>query len=166
MTYQVRGVQAIPDRESFLRRLHESGFKIIYLKRENILDQAISAIRAEAFTYHQNVKFAKSTYGKVTIELDDLMNRLKKAEDKLKYEELLLEGIPNVDINYERDLLNSKDHQVAVERICRYLGIEAGETQAKLRKVSPKGQHDSIENYSEVVSFLQGTPYEQHLDGR
>lgn len=53
LTPHIKWVQNLTDRDNFIRYLNEQGFKIIYLKRENVLFHALSNVRARVFGFHK-----------------------------------------------------------------------------------------------------------------
>lgn len=163
LSYQLRDVQPILDKTNFIRRLNNKGFRIIYLKRENLLYHALSNIRARAFGFHSK-KTEQRRHGKIEIDLDDLLGWIQKSEALDDYEKLLLEDVPHLPITYEQHLLNPEEHQATADLVCEYLGIAGGHAETNYQKVSPKKLQDSVSNHSEMVEFLKGTPYGRYLD--
>lgn len=162
LSYQIKDVQPIDDREGFIHRLHDNNFKIIYLKRENLIFHALSNIRARKFGFHNNKE--KHNHGKITIDLDHLLKWMKGSEELDTYEKLLLKDFQPLSLTYEKHLLNSENHQSTVKLVTDYLGVECGTAKTNYRKLSPKKLQDSVANYHELVSFLDNTPYAKYLD--
>jgi len=163
LSYQIRDVQPLANPQSFIQNLYKKGFKIIYLKRDNLLYHALSNIRARAFGFH-NKQSENQDFKKINLDFNQLMRWLKSSEKLNEYEKLLLEDVPHLPITYEEHLGNPESHQSTVELICNFIDIECANAETKFRKVSPKTIRDSVENYDELVSFLKNTPYSKYLD--
>ena len=163
LSYQIKSVQPISNQAEFLNRLLENGFKIIYLKRENLIYHALSNIRARQFGYHTKTT-EKREQGKVQIDLDELLKWMRASEELNVYEERLLKSVPHLSLTYEKNLLDSETHQPTLQLICDYLNIGCGKGKTKYRKGAPKTLRDSVENYDELVNFVKDTPYEKYLD--
>lgn len=169
MSYQIKGRQRMIGKESFIRRLHEKGFKIIYLNRENVVHQAVSSIRAKRFGFSSKTMYEKTTRDKairekVTVDVSQLLRHLHRSKAFASYEELLLEGVPHLSLSYEEDLLRAEDHQPTMDRVCDYLGIERGNVKTSFKKVSPEKLRDSVANYDELASAVKDTPFAKYLD--
>lgn len=163
LSYQIKTVQPIPNQAEFLNRLHDNEFKIIYLKRENLIYHALSNIRARQFGYHTKTT-EKQVQGKIKVDLNELLNWITASEDLDLYEKTLLESVPHLSLTYEKNLLHSETHQPTLELICDYLNIECSKGETQYRKGAPKTLRDSVENYEELVKFVKDTPYEKFLD--
>jgi len=163
LSYQIKQVQPISDKEGFVRRLYDNGFKILYLKRENLVNHALSNIRARKYGFHKRGS-QKLHHDKVTVDTDELLTWIRSSEMLDHYESLLLKDVPHLPLTYEKHLLDQVDHPATIELICEYLGIENGETRTDYRKVSPRRLRDSVANYEQVVDALRGTPYAKYLD--
>lgn len=163
LSYQIRSVQPILNREGFIRRLHDNGFKILYIKRENLIYHALSNIRAREFGFHKKVSEIHNDE-KISVDTDELLNWIKSSEELDKYEKLLLEGIPHLSLTYENHLLNTGNHEPTVRLVCDYLSVECGKAETGYRKVSPKTLRDSVANYDEIIKCLENTAYAKYLD--
>lgn len=71
LSYQILNVQPLRDRTGFIRRLHGDNFKILYLKRENLVEHAVSNIRARAFGFHSRQPGASTQ--KIAIDAGELL---------------------------------------------------------------------------------------------
>ena len=166
LSYQIKRVQPIQHGSLFLRNLYNNGFKIIYLKRDNLVQHAISNIRAKRYGFHRKVTespLERSRSKKVWIDTDELFRWMKDSEALNQYERLLLSGIPHLKLTYEANLSSARRQQRTVNKICNYLNINSGRATCEFRKVSPKRLADSIANYEEIVRFLARSPYMKYL---
>lgn len=163
LSYQIKSVQPIANRKNFIGRLYKRGFKIIYLKRENLVYHALSNIRARVYGFHK--KFSdQSRPEKLTVDLNDLLRWIIVSENLNQYENLLLNDIPYLPLTYEKDLAFEESHRSTVELICSFLGIENATVECEFCKVSPRTLRDGVANYDELIEHLKDTPYAKYLD--
>lgn len=163
LTSHVKWVQNLADRENFIRLLYKRDFKIIYLKRENLVLKALSNIRARVYGFHKK-KFEQFTPEKLTVDLNELLRWIREGDSLNQYENLLLQDIPHLPLIYEQHLADEAQHQSTVDLVCKFLGIESTTVECSLRKVSPKALRDSVANYDDLVGCLRDTPYAKYLD--
>lgn len=81
-----------------------------------------------------------------------------------KKEEKITQQIPCLPLIYERDLLNSEQHQKTLDTIFSYLDTYSVPVKSKLKKISTHNLADDIINYEEVVDFIQATKYHHFLE--
>lgn len=164
LAFHIRDKQPIKDRDGFIRKLHENGFKIIHLRRENLIHHAMSNIRANQFGYHQQVAKKRKKTGKVVVDIEELMGWMKRTEGLYAYEEVLLKDVPHLKLTYENNIASEEKQQNTMEDACKFLGIPYAPGECAYMKISPKSLADSIENYDEIAAALQNTPYAKYLD--
>ena len=163
LSYQLRDVQRIAQGSDFLHQLNAAGFQIIYLRRENLLDHAISNIRARSFGFHQGRAANTWQQMKVYANPRTVVERINKSHDLWNYETSLLRGIPHLALTYERDLADEAQHQSTINSICRYFSIQSKPVLSHYQKVSPQTLQASVANYDELVDYLKYTPYYHYL---
>ena len=163
-TYHFR-VQKILDPVSFVTELHQDGYKIISLKRLNLIRQIISHI----YAVHRNEFHHDSAKGELKqvpmhIDLEYLQAELDKFNAFSDVEASVLRNVPYLPIYYEDDLSDSSDHQLTVNKVTDFLGIASSVVHTNLVKTTPKEWSSFIENYSEVEEFLVREGYGEHLE--
>lgn len=158
--YQLMETQKI-DPKKFLSNLHKNGWKIIYLRRLNILRQSVSVIIAQTRQkyYDTSANPLKGIY----IECDELIGWLERREINLMKEKEALDGLPHIRIVYEEDLLRAEKHQKTLDTIFDYLGISSVPVKTKLARISSDQMPDFIQNYEEVVCVISKTKYAKFL---
>lgn len=165
LSYQIADVQPFRDRDGFVRTLHEDGFKIIYLKRDNLIYHALSNIRARTFGFHgRKGEGGTAAHRKLEVDVGQLMQWIKSSEQLDAYEAKLLAGVPHLPLTYERALADAADHPTTLRAVCAFLGIDYLPGETAYRKVSPALLRDSVSNYDELVAALTDTPYARFLD--
>ena len=148
----------------FMSSLVRRDFKIIYLKRENTLRQALSNLYAKhRKKYHNNRKDAKKPFVKFSVDPDLLIKTIDDSKNLGRYEDWVLKGFPYLRITYEDDLLPSDSHQNTIDKISKYLDIPSMKGRAWAQKITPSKLSDLVENYQEIKLSLKNTPYEKYL---
>ena len=134
--------------------MENKGWKIIYLKRLNKLNQVISYEISVIRKSHQKYDDRNEEF---SIRLDpvSVKNRIERRMNFERSEDEILENMDCLRLVYEDDLLNSNNHQDTVNRILDYIGLERRPCFTKLRKVNKSKQKDVIENYDEVINYLK-----------
>ncbi len=148
--------------DSLLYRLHHAGWKLIYLKRQNILRQAISwEIAKSSHVWHiSNLEHDQSKYH---INCQDLIRRIRLRELDLEREQLFLQSAPFIELHYELDLLHQDQHQTTLNRLFDYLGLPPHRVESNLSRTGRDSLQDSIENYSEVEQVVIDCGYGHYL---
>ncbi len=136
------------DPKMFFERLHKKGWKIIYIDRHNKINQALSSTIADKrriwhITEKEDVPF------RLNIDCHHFVKQVKKREIERKKEKEILSNVEYIEVNYERDLENVKNHQTTVNRILEYLGLESRPATTKYKKVNRYSTKDIVLNYSE-----------------
>jgi LPS sulfotransferase NodH len=155
--------------------LSKRGVKFIYLKRQNKLKQALSAIAASKRNKEEKDNFflitktdrEKQLYTaeKLTIKPEFLIGSTSFFERVGQEEERIMSLIPHLEIIYERDLLKSENHQATIDKCCEFLGIEKANCQdTNIVKANSDNIGDIVDNYSELVEAIQNSKYSHYLD--
>jgi LPS sulfotransferase NodH len=166
--YQIGSTQN-KDPKKVLHDFHDHGWKIIYLKRSNILRHAISDIRsAKTGTFHkvEGIKVSQEGRGarqKIRIEAEELIRTMKFREDSLALEKVVLEDLPHFTVHYETDLMGADNQRDAMNRLFEFLGLPPHDAETSFRKVTAKNIADDIENFDELREVLAESPYADYL---
>jgi LPS sulfotransferase NodH len=172
---QLKKQKTVNSVEETLLSLSKRGFKIIYLKRENKLKQALSSIVATKRAKKKQGNFYRITQTdrekilylseKFTIEPKYLMGSTSYFERVGQEEDRIMSLIPHLEIIYERDLLKGEKHQSTIDTICEFLGIEKADCQSSnLVKANPDNIRDLVDNFSELIKTIQNSKYSHYLD--
>ena len=166
--YQIEGTQR-KDPKRVLHDFHDHGWKIIYLKRANILRHSISDIRSEKTgTFHkvEGKKVAQEGKGgkrKIRIEPEELMQTMDFREGCLAREKAALEDLPHFTVSYETDLMGEDNQREAMNRLFEFLGLPPHEAETSFRKVTSKNIADDVENFAELERALAESRYAEYL---
>lgn len=146
--YQLTDDHAIFDPGRFLKKLYADGWIILYLKRNNVIRQAVSTeVAFKRGVFHLTKEEGKNKLGKVGVDCETILRLTKKRKDLLSEEQKALEGIPHMTIEYERDLLRQVSHQRTADMIFQYLGLSSITVDTSLFRTSTDNLADLIENY-------------------
>lgn len=142
-----------------IRKLSESGWKIIYLKRNNFLYQAISNLIAFE-TKHWHTKPGQMTPRyRVSIPISKLEQALKNRERWNLAEEKSLRDIDFLQIDYEKELKDSCHHQQTAEKIFSYLDLDSAPAKSDFQKTDSRPYSEILLNYDEIIEYINDTQY-------
>ncbi len=166
LSYQIQDVQRPPGRpEDFLRTLHrEHGFRILYLRRTNLVRHALSNIQARRDTFHRKKSDPDAGPAALHVDPTHVVEWMESSERLGAYEQTLLDDLPHLPLTYETHIRDAEAHQATVDTVCDFLGIESGPVESSYRKVAPPALRDRVANYDELAAHLAGTQYETYLD--
>jgi hypothetical protein len=158
------GVQKVEDPLEILNELSSDGYKIISLKRRNVIRQTISHMYAlHRQTFHEKEGQAKKSNNRMIIDLNFFQQELEYFLDHRSREEQLLKNFSYLQLYYEDDLLEKGRHQCTMDKIASYLGIPNARVTSDFGKTTPQELSNVIENYEEFKRYLEQTEYYQYL---
>jgi LPS sulfotransferase NodH len=146
--YQVEGHGVDP--EKFIRRHVDDGWSIIYLWRMNLMNQAISGAKAaKTDIWHQ--KKGDEEKVNVTIEPENVLERVKFRKKKIKEERKILRELDVIEVAYERDLKNIDRQRSTCEKIFEYMGIDEHKVNTNFEKM----KKIKINNEEKIKKFVE-----------
>lgn len=146
-----------------LRRLAQAGWTIIHLMREDLIEVALSFLKASrSNTWHRHAGDARPDY-RVTITPDQLSAELLKRIRWRTLELDLLDNIRHVKVNYEDDLQDACHWQAACDRIFSALKLQRHHVGTSLLKTDARRSDEIIENYAELQAWLNSSRYPEQL---
>jgi LPS sulfotransferase NodH len=160
--YQMESVvQSELSKRDFFEGLQQNGWQFIYLTRKNRLKHLLSSVRAqESSIYHTETVLPVFT---TTVDCFQFKHGVQQLE-KWEAEELeLLENLPYLKIEYERDLEDGLSHAATIEKILDYLDLPHRPFETKLKKVIRGELSSIITNYDEFAEEMRAAGYEEFL---
>ncbi len=148
---------------AFLRQLDEDGWRIIYLRRQNILRQSISSMIAERRRLWHTANPADLPDQRFQIDLDELMAWLERRQHYHSLESQSLQGLPHLSLVYEKNLLPNSQHQTTMNQVFAFLNLQPVAVEAQLKRLSGDNLSDSVANYQELVNRVITSPYQEYL---
>jgi LPS sulfotransferase NodH len=172
-SWQITTKQRLASPRQLVLRLHDQGWQIIYLERNNILRQSMSLLFAKhkqalepgkRGLFHHRASQGPLRLEKIHVDCDLLRWYTENREREMKDSRQALVDLPHLSLVYEEDLLRAEDHQRTADRIFDYLGAARVEVATDLVRTSTDRLADMIDNYDEVVRVLANTKYAAMLD--
>ena len=160
--YQLTRHQRV-DPGQFLRRVQTEGWKIIYLRRNNLLKQALSNVMANRTGRGRYKKNERIDNAPLRVDPDDLLQKISRREEYLEAEAEALDGLSYLEITYEQDLEADAAKQSTCDRIFEFLGVESYPVATDLKKINKDSLQDLIANYEEVKARVVEAGYGHHL---
>jgi len=157
--------QKIDNPGYYLAELYENGYKIINLKRQNLFRAALSSL----YGYHRGRFHHTKTEGNLEhnqmyVSPEKLLEKIHRFEHLLASHEQVLGQLPNLELFYERDLLDENQHQTTIDQICDYLNIPHAKANTNLIKVTTGDLSSFVINADELEAFLRTTKYAHFIN--
>ncbi|MEO1590582.1 MAG: hypothetical protein AAFU71_04730 [Cyanobacteria bacterium J06632_22] len=153
--------QRLREPSDFLQLLHQQGYCIIHLHRQDIMRHAVALLKAQQ-------PLAVPTLKRQPIEIppDALLAQLAQLEQQRLEETAILAPVPHLRITYETDLLDPNQHPQTTQRLSEFLGESwSSQPRINLRLVHHQIA-DLIANYDEVRQALEQSDYAYVLSAR
>lgn len=161
--YQLTDAQQC-DAGDFLLALHHHGFRILYLRRRNLLRHAISnAFAEQRGRYHDSVG-GPASRPPVAVDAGAIVRAMRRRREHLAAEARALHGLTHHEVVYEEDLLHASDHQRTMNRVFEFLGLVPVEVEAGLARSVSGSLVDHIVNYEDLVPALERARLAEFLD--
>jgi LPS sulfotransferase NodH len=158
--------QGVEEPAGFVRALHERGYRMVLLERRDLLQHAISYVRAEQVGYIHYRRAAGGPFSATALDPMAVVAFMYVLEDVAHFCRGALSGIPHIKLVYEDDLVTTERQQAAADRICRALGLHPATVRSDLVRVTPGATEDQLSNYDELAEMLARTRYAQYLPER
>ena len=91
------------------------------------------------------------------------MEKIRGRAANLGKEKIALRNIPHLTIIYEKDLLESENHQATLDRIFELLNIPSVMVKTKYSKTTPSKLSDIVKNYEELKEVIGKTEFAKFL---
>lgn len=150
------------DPAHFLKTLHDSGWKIIYLSRRNSVKHVLS-------NYVHNARGASHKFNdnkeKIELQIDPegFIKWVRQRERLTMEEKKALEGLEYIEVVYEDDLEKQWMHQVTVDRILDELSLERRKVKTRHKKVNSHSLDTLITNYRQFEICLVEHGMEKYM---
>jgi hypothetical protein len=157
--------QKIQDARQFLKELEDNGYRIIYLRRDNLYRAALSSLYGSFIgKYHLSQKQENQPREKMVVDPEALLSKLKRFEYLASQQRAILGDLPHLDIVYEKDLVVSEQHQNTIDRISGFLGLSRSQVHSDLIRVTTEDVSGFVENATELETMISISPYAKYLE--
>ena len=146
------------------------GWKIIYLKRRNLLRHAVSDLRAEKTGHFHTVKGSDllrqggEKRATVRLDWDELVTAMRHRRDTAELERSALANVPHMIVEYETDLSNAEQQKRSMLAVFDFIGVPPVEARTDFQKVTARSLGQQIENFDELVPTIKSSPFAEFLD--
>lgn len=163
--YQLTSIQKIKAPRRFVAKLHRSGYKIIHLRRANLLRQAVSNLVAAASDRYHYTRSDRDPAAAASIDVDcgELVSMIRKRVRYADDEDRVLAGLPAHRMIYERHLLHRSAHQRALDDVFAFLGVPSLPVRSDLVRSVSGRLEDVVRNYAELEKALREAGFERFL---
>jgi LPS sulfotransferase NodH len=162
--YQLSDVQGITDAGRWLRGMHRHGWRVIALRRENLLRQVLSNMTAQLTNRYED-RAGEGEFVRVRpyVDPEELLHWIGVRAAVGADEAAALDGIPHLSLTYERDLQDSTTWQPTMERVFAHLDLDPVPVVTNLRRQNDGGLASLIANYDDVRRAVEATEYTRYL---
>jgi hypothetical protein len=143
-----------------IKKLHAEGWKIIFLKRKNILKQALSAdigLITKSYLRKINMPPPDKTY---RIEPEKVSKTIRKIIRGNRQITKILRNKPHLQLYYEDDLADQNNWQKTALRIFKFLDVTPHKVTSKLAITDPRPDWERIENFDQIIAYLKANGHE------
>lgn len=158
-TFQLFEVQRLRSPMSFLQDLAAVGWTVIYLKRRNVARQALSNPYALERSRYRSTAADPGEHVDISISTTNLQYWIKRVQMHHALEAELLQGIPYLEIIYERDLASARAQQATSDRLFGSLGLDPVPVSTEGLVTTPRNLQEFVLNADEVLKYLSKEGY-------
>lgn len=162
LTYQPEGVLGFSSLSPIIDWLESNDFRMIYLRRDNVLRHALSQLNARVNQFSQRGE-SHLERRRLLIDRDAIFHWMKVVTSRRIMDESIMKDRKFLDIRYERDLEDSKNWQALFLRIDEFLEVKSHLPNSSFKKVTPGRLEELVENFQELCEMLAGTEFEKYL---
>lgn len=157
------GYQPMRQGDNLVRRLHDQGYEVILLRRENRVAQALSAAIARQTRWHRRQEDGGG-FTPIAVDPVEVVVHAFLFEESDAFLETVVADLPHLRFTYEDDLTEPAAQQATVDRICARLGLAAAPATSDLVRLTPRRLGDKVANFDEVARILRTTRFARWLD--
>lgn len=160
--YQLTDVQGIDDPATWLRQMAARGWRVLSLRRRNVLRHVLSnmAINATGVTHDRQGQGPT----KLTVDPAELVHWIAIRTEVGRREAAALAGVEHEAFTYEDDLRDAASWPATAARAFRFLGLPDAPVETTLQRRNPGSVADLIANYDEVAAAVTAAGYAEFLD--
>ncbi|MEL6719522.1 MAG: hypothetical protein AAFP82_12465 [Bacteroidota bacterium] len=165
LSYQLLNVQTgIKDKQAFLDKLiHQEGYQLIHLSRQNKAKQALSIIYAFYRGQWHNQEGSKQKEAKrFELNPSTYLHFLEELKVLEEFEQSMVRHYDHLSLTYEQDLRQPAHYAKSMERVSDFLNVEIARPETNLKKVTPSKLSDMISNQEALVQAVRNSSFEEY----
>lgn len=164
LSYQLRSLQThLPDRRAFLEALVEQGYRVLYLRRQNLLRHALSGLYAEHRRRWHQTETDAADRPAIRVRRDDLFRWLDGSAQLRRFEQEAIGGLPHLSLTYEEHLEDPACHADTLRRVTEWLNLDPIAPDTSLCKTTPRRLSELATNPDDVRRWVAASPYAHFL---
>lgn len=157
------GYQALRERPQYLSQLADGGVKLIFLRRENHLAQAISSAIASRTRWHWR-RQDQPAFTPFELDPVEVLMMTYLFEESDAYLEAMVGDLPHLRVTYEDDLLEAACQQATVDRICAEIAVPVAATLSDYVRFTPSRLEETVANFDAIADLVRPTRFGRFLD--
>ncbi len=150
------------DPRDFMHTLASQGWRILYLKRSDIVRQSLSTMiarqRQEWVTTQSNPLKGQQ----FNIDPQELLDWLRRRVEHQALEADILKDIDHIVLDYETHLQDSAVHQQTMDMIFDYLKLETAPVRTTTQKIMPQDLREAVANYDLIAEVIQQSHFAEY----
>lgn len=159
----VTSKKTFEDPGKFVSTLQKKGWKVIFLRRENIANQVISShIGASRKGRHRNIDHEDQF--QYYLDLKKFELEVEERKSWFEKEKQIFSKIPHLALTYEKDLSDLQKQKLTIGKILEFLGLPPRPSYTHYRKTNESNLPEVLINYEEYKQLLQDRGWEKYLD--
>lgn len=144
-----------------VRDLADDGFTFVRIRRENLLRQTISSLRAgEEQSYHTREERHREALHLDPVHVIYLMRTIEVYEERI---DSYVQDLDCMTLTYERDLESEAARGASLARVFALVGLEPAAVTTTLRQSTPRALADAVANHDELRDVLGKTRFAAYL---
>ena len=144
----------IADTAGFLPRAACHGWKIIYLERQVLYNQVISALMTRQTGRYFGSHLEPEQFIPIELSTGAFRDALQQSLSIRRHQRTLLAQIPHLKVTYEADLAHERSWSATVGRICAYLDLPSPvSVKTKVSKPWRQPYPELIRNYADLLTI-------------
>ncbi len=156
-------ISQLEKQPGLLSILLNDNYKIIMLRRKNLLHQYVSLESAKKNNlWHLVQDDPEPKIPSIELHTEGIIEGLKGFEQAYNRMQSLFESKDYIEITYE-DLVGDNSQEIN-DNLCTFLESEPGHhLSSKFKKILPEALDQTLTNYQQIHQCLTGTEYEKYL---
>jgi len=152
--------------ERRVQQLYRAGWKIIYVRRRNLLNQAFSNIIARNTDrwHRRKDSTGDAPFPRITITPEELLHEIMVFVSWRDREGKALQGIPHLEVVYEDMLECEGCWSGTMEKVFGFLGVDVVPVRSSLIKTYPRPYSEIVSNHDELMEVVKRSRYAYLLE--
>lgn len=144
---------------SLIKQLQKRQFKVVCLRRNNIIKQAISlaiAVERDKWVVKSNNEYTNET---ITLKPEMVIQYIEFYKAQVKDIQEFSAICNPIWVDYETDLMLAENHPAFSKRICKALGYNEELLHSDVLPTDIRSDNERIANLNEILSYIEEVGY-------